>query len=86
MSLISALAVYFVIWWLTLFVVLPWGVYTQAEADDVVPGSVPSAPRNPLMGRKIIANTLVSAVFFAIFYLIRVYELIRFDDLLPSFQ
>jgi len=86
MSLISALAIYFVIWWLTLFLVLPWGVHTQAEADDVVPGSAPSAPMNPHLGRKIFANTLISAAIFAIFYLIRVYELIRLDDLLPAFQ
>ena len=39
------LAIYFLIWWLTLFAVLPWGVRNQEEAGDVVPGSDPARPR-----------------------------------------
>ena len=26
MSLVTGLAIYFIIWWVTLFAVLPWGV------------------------------------------------------------
>jgi predicted secreted protein len=44
MGLGSAIAIYFVIWWITLFAVLPFGVRTQAEAGDVVPGAPASAP------------------------------------------
>lgn len=44
MPIFSIFAIYFIIWWLTLFIVLPIGLRTQAEAQEVVPGSVESAP------------------------------------------
>ncbi|HLP68793.1 MAG TPA: DUF1467 family protein, partial [Rhizobium sp.] len=44
MTFVSAFAVYFIIWWITLFAVLPIGMRTQDEEKDVVPGSVGSAP------------------------------------------
>ena len=44
MSTSLAVALYIVIWWLTLFVVLPFGVRTQGEAGDVVEGTPASAP------------------------------------------
>src|ERR1700752_2021438 len=28
-SIVTALAIYFVVWWIALFVVLPWGVHSQ---------------------------------------------------------
>ena len=44
MSVTSAFAIYFVVWWLTLFLVLPFGIRSQSEAGDHVPGSDPGAP------------------------------------------
>jgi predicted secreted protein len=63
----SAIAVYFIIWWLTLFVVLPFGVRSQQEAGVVAEGSDPGAPSLPHIGRKLVATTLLAAVFFALF-------------------
>jgi predicted secreted protein len=60
----SALAIYFIMWWLCLFVVLPWGVRSQHENDAVTPGSDPGAPVVPHIGRKLIATTFVAAVLF----------------------
>jgi len=70
MSLTSALAVYFVIWWLVLFAVLPWGVRTQGEEGTVEPGSPESAPVHPQLGRKVLITTLVSAIVFALVYFV----------------
>lgn len=66
-SLTSALAIYFVMWWIVLFAVLPFGVRTQQDAGVVVPGSPASAPERPRLARTIIATTVVSAVLFAMF-------------------
>ncbi|MGO7954779.1 DUF1467 family protein, partial [Rhizobium ruizarguesonis] len=41
---LQGFAVYLIIWWMTLFAVLPVGLRTQAEDDDVVLGTVPRAP------------------------------------------
>jgi predicted secreted protein len=59
-----AVALYIVIWWLTLFVVLPFGVRTQGEAGDVVEGTPESAPATPRILRTLAINTLVAAVTF----------------------
>jgi len=83
MSLLSAVAIYFVIWWLCLFVVLPFGVRSQHEANAVAPGTEPGAPITPFLLRRVIATTLLSALIFAGIYLyFGVYQM-RLDDLVP---
>jgi predicted secreted protein len=67
-SVALAAAIYFVMWWIVLFVVLPWGVKSQEEAGDISPGSDPGAPVRPLLLQKVIATTLVSAVIMALGY------------------
>lgn len=69
MSLTLGLAIYFIMWWLTLFAVLPFGLRTQDEAGDVVPGTPESAPARPRMLRVFLLNTLVASVAFFIFWL-----------------
>jgi predicted secreted protein len=68
MQAFTLFAVYFIFWWVTLFMVLPFGVQSQAEADTIVPGTDPGAPVNGRMGVKLLANTAVSAVLFGIWY------------------
>jgi predicted secreted protein len=63
----SAIAVYFIIWWLSLFVVLPWGIRSQQEDGLVAAGTDPGAPSAPMIARKLLITTLVAAVFFALF-------------------
>lgn len=60
-----AMAVYFTMWWTVLFAVLPFGVKSQHEADEVVPGSEPGAPVAPLLLKKAAWTTAASAVLFA---------------------
>jgi predicted secreted protein len=62
----SAFAIYFVVWWVVLFVTLPFGVRSQWEDGNEVPGSEPGAPVAPLMLRKLLWTTVLSAVIFAI--------------------
>ncbi len=66
MSIGSALAIFFIIWWMALFVVLPFGVRTQQEDGEVTSGTVPSAPSRPMMVRKLIITTLIAGVVFGI--------------------
>lgn len=62
----GGLALYFVIWWILLFAVLPFGVRSQAEAGDVVRGSEPGAPALPALREKAIWTTLVASVVLVI--------------------
>jgi predicted secreted protein len=68
MSLSSALAIYFVLWWIVLFAVLPFGVRNQfeSEAGEAVPGSDPGAPVMPKMLPKLIWTTVISLLIFAV--------------------
>jgi predicted secreted protein len=58
----SVLAVYFVVWWIVLFAVLPWGMRTQEEEGEVVLGTDRSAPANPRLVRKAIITSFVAAI------------------------
>ena len=62
----TLLAIYFVVWWVTLFLILPFGVRSQHEEGGGAPGTDPGAPVASQMGRKLIWTTIVSAVIFAI--------------------
>ena len=62
MTIGSAIAVYFVVWWVVLFAVLPLGIRTQDEAGEVTLGTTSSAPTRPLLIRKAIATTVVAAI------------------------
>jgi len=77
----TALAIYFLIWWLVLFAVLPWGVRSQVEGGDVVPGTDPGAPAMPALGKKLIWTTGIATAIFAVFLVITVYRLITLDEL-----
>ena len=66
MSISSGFAIYFVLWWLVLFLVLPFGIRSQAEAGEAVPGSDPGAPVLPRMLRKLIWTTVLSIIIFAV--------------------
>ena len=67
MSLSLGLAVYLVFWWLTLFMVLPWGI-KRAEPHELEPGEDPGSPSKPRLLVKFAVTTVLSGVFFAIFY------------------
>lgn len=60
----TALSIYFVIWWVVLFAVLPFGVRSQEEQGTVVPGTEPGAPQSPLLLRKAVWTTAIAALLF----------------------
>ena len=68
MSLGSAIAIYFVIWWTTLFAVLPLGVRSQAEVGDISPGTDPGAPIRTNIPRIVLINSLAAGLVFVIVY------------------
>jgi predicted secreted protein len=65
-SIATALAIYFVIWWVTLFLTLPFGVRSQHEEGEGAPGTDPGAPVLARMGHKLIWTTIISAAIFAV--------------------
>jgi predicted secreted protein len=78
----TALAIYFLIWWVTLFAVLPWGVRSQAEGGDITPGTDPGAPASHTLWSKILWTTIVATLLFGVLYTVYVRGLIPFDFLM----
>ncbi|MGO8910490.1 MAG: DUF1467 family protein [Bradyrhizobium sp.] len=61
----TGFAIYFVLWWVVLFLTLPFGVRSQHEDGEGAPGTDPGAPVATQMGRKLLWTTVLSAVIFA---------------------
>ena len=85
MSRTTYIAVFFLIWWVVLFAVLPWGIHSQQEGGDIAPGTDPGAPVLPKLGRKLLWTTLVAGVLFAAFYVVVANRLVTLDGLLALF-
>jgi predicted secreted protein len=85
MAISTALATYFIIWWVVLFAVLPWGIRSQAEAGEIVPGSDPGAPVLPHVLAKLVWTTLVAGLVFAVVAVIYIYDLLPFEQLTTWF-
>lgn len=64
------IAFYFVTWWLTLFIVLPFGVRTQEEDGAVVPGTPGSAPAKAQIWRVFLINTVLAGVVWTIIWFV----------------
>ncbi len=82
MSKTTAIAIYFLIWWVTLFAVLPWSVRNQEESGEVTPGTDPGAPAIHRVWHKLGWTTLVATVIFGILYVAYTQGLIPYDFLL----
>lgn len=61
-----SIALYFTIWWVVLFAVLPFGVRSQHEDGDMPPGTDPGAPVAPRLGWKILWTTAISAAVWGL--------------------
>ena len=70
MGIGTLIAIYFLIWWVVLFAVLPWGVRSQEEAGEVMPGTDPGAPAIHKVWSKLIWTTVVASTIFAVLYVI----------------
>ena len=86
MPLTTAFAIFFLIWWVVLFAVLPWGVRSQHEHGEISPGTDPGAPAVPHLRRKLLWTTAVSILIFAACYVVYVKELVTLDGLLRLFH
>lgn len=82
MSVISAIAIYFIIWWTVLFAVLPFGVRNAHEAGAMVDeGNDKGAPVVHGLKWKMLVTTLIVTVVFAGVYWVLVNNILQTMDL-----
>ena len=63
------LATYFIIWWMLIFMVLPWGGRAVAS-EDVAKGRAVGAPTRPRLLVKMAVNSVLAGVVWGIVYLV----------------
>jgi len=91
MSAITIIAIYFIVWWVVLFAILPWGATSAHESGaSVIPGHAQSAPLRPMLVRKLLITTAIAAVIVGIGTWLWRFGFLRLDYLSfmpgPSFR
>jgi predicted secreted protein len=85
MTIATGAAMFFLIWWVTLFAVLPWGVHDHDRGSDLTPGTDPGAPALPRLGRKLLWTTILASLIFAACYVVFAYRLITLKGVLSLY-
>lgn len=81
MSIISAIVLYAVTWFMVMFVALPIGLRTQGDDDDIVEGTHAGAPSNYRPRRKALIVTLVSFVIWGVLVFVIFSGAVTWQDL-----
>lgn len=85
MGIAGSLMIIAISWWLAFFALLPFGVRSQIEDGEVVPGTEPSAPTAPRLVRKgLIALAIALAVWGFLFWLVEIRQIALEDIPFPS--
>ena len=79
MNPVTILLVFIIIWWLVFFMSLPFGVQAQSETKEgVTKGTMPSAPANPHLKKKIIYSTIIALALTVGYYFLATSGLVSF--------
>lgn len=70
------IAIYFIVWWVVLFVALPFGVRRDGAVATEVAGADPGAPVRPHFMRVMIIATTLAAVLCGALWLAIEYSLL----------
>nr|WP_319249746.1 DUF1467 family protein [uncultured Celeribacter sp.] len=81
MAITSALVLYAVTWFMTMFVALPIGLRTQGDDGEIVRGTQAGAPNNYNPKRKALWVTLVATVIWAVLMAVILYGGITWHDM-----
>ena len=82
MKFTSIIAIYFLFFAASVFMLLPFGVKTTEEVGgETVPGQAESAPHRFDLKRHFLKAAVVAAIFFAIYYANWTFGWITADDL-----
>jgi predicted secreted protein len=82
MTLGSIVAIYFLFFCASAFVLLPFGVRTSEElGHEIVPGQAESAPHRFDLKRHLVKAALLGVVLFAIYYANWVFGWVTAEDL-----
>jgi len=82
MGVAWTVSIYFVVWWLTLFAVLPLGIKSHEEAGShLADGGDPGAPANPNLKKKAVTTTWLAAILTALIWIVVRFSLLPIPTL-----
>jgi len=82
MSIVSGIVLFAVIWFMVLFIILPFRVQSQTEAGERVAGTPAGAPSSAFsMKRKCVTTTWISVITFAVIASVIIWGGITVEDL-----
>lgn len=81
MQILTILAIYFVLWWLILFTMLPIGLRTQEDDQNITFGTEASAPSRAPLAKIFIRTSVVTALIIGAFAYVHIGLGYTFDDL-----
>lgn len=83
MGVVSGLAVFWMIWWVSIFFVLPWGLRHHRAGEH---GTMPGTPVAANMRRVVIINSIIAIVLWLIVYALVESDLISFQRIARHMQ
>jgi predicted secreted protein len=89
MPLLTVAAIFFILWWTVLFIVLPLGYRSQHDEGEVTAGTVESAPAQFRGGRVLLLTTLISVTLYVGYYALSSYfgiGIANLPNIVPDFQ
>ena len=86
-DIVTGIATYFLLWWLCIFLVLPFGIKGQHEDGEVSEGTEPGAPILPRLKRKFIVTSFLAAAIWLIGFLLLHFRIITLEtfSFLPDY-
>lgn len=66
---VLATAIFYIVWFLALFAVLPFGIRTQSDVGEFIQGTSAGAPINAKAGRIAALTTIVASAAFVVILL-----------------
>lgn len=83
MSIFGGVVTFIVVWWIVLFMVLPFGIKSQIESDaNIVKGTDIGSPKKPNLKTKFLITTLIAFLIWSSGFLLFYMNIISINDFL----
>tara|TARA_B100000676_G_C17826547_1_gene705488 strand:- start:22 stop:279 length:258 start_codon:yes stop_codon:yes gene_type:complete len=84
MSITGSIVTYVILWWIVLFLLLPFKIKSQLDDKNIYPGTEPGAPSNPRILKKVFYTTIITSILFTIIFILSYFNVINIRDFLTK--
>ena len=84
MSITGSIVTYVILWWIILFLLLPFKIKSQLDDKKIYPGTEPGAPSNQRILKKVFYTTIITSILFTIIFILSYFNVINIRDFLTK--